>query len=153
MKNILALDLATKTGWAFGKDGDQPRQCLSGTQDFSLRRGESHGLIFLRFRKWLCAFSIPGEKILICHEQAHHRGAAATALISGLIAETQAFAAEHGFEIMPVHSLTLKKFATGSGRADKEVMIQKAIEAGFNPADDNEADAIHLLRYAIQEIG
>jgi len=151
MKNILALDLATKTGWAFR----QSRIGLgrSGVQDFSLRRGESHGLIFLRFRKWLAEFLIPGEKIFICHEQAHHRGGAATALCSGLIAETQAFAAEHGFEIMPVHSKTLKKFATGYGNADKATMIQKAIEAGFNPVDDNEADAIHLLRYAFQEIG
>ncbi|MBU0959206.1 MAG: hypothetical protein KKB31_04660 [Nanoarchaeota archaeon] len=147
--NILALDLATKTGWCFKKDG----KILSGTQDFSLRRGESHGLIFLRFRKWLAEFLIPGEKVFVCHEQSHHRGGAATALLGGLIAETQAFAAEHGFEIMPVHSATLKKFATGSGRADKAVMIQKAKDQGYNPQDDNEADAIHLLRYAIQEVG
>jgi hypothetical protein len=146
---ILALDLATKTGWALkGKE-----KVWSGVNDFSLKRGESHGLIFLRFRKWLTQFLFPGEKIFIVHEQNHHRGGAATDLCAGLKAEVQAFAAEHGFEIMPVHSATLKKFATGSGRADKGVMIQKAKELGFNPIDDNEADAIHLLRFAIKEVG
>jgi hypothetical protein len=155
--NILSLDMATKTGWAFKysgnlKFGNNAGRIYSGIKDFAKARGESPGMIFLRFRKWLNEFLIPEEKILIVHEQAHHRGGAATALCSGLIAEAQAFAAEHGFEILPVHSATLKKFATGSGRAEKGAMIQAAKFFGFNPKDDNEADAIHLLRYALQEV-
>ena len=45
--NILALDMATKTGWAMNVG----RQ--SGIQTFDVRRGESPGMRFLRCRGWL----------------------------------------------------------------------------------------------------
>jgi Holliday junction resolvasome RuvABC endonuclease subunit len=144
---ILALDMATKTGWAL-KEGNQ---IISGVQDFSKQRGESPGMIFLKFRAWLKNFK--RDRLLVVIEQTHHRGGAATDLCAGLKAEAQAFAAENGFEITPVHSATLKKWTCGHGKADKDAMIKKARELGFNPKDDNEADAIHLLRYAIKELG
>ena len=67
--------------------------------------------------------------------------------------EVLAFAAEHNIELMPVHTATLKKFATGSGRANKDDMVQAAKARGWSPQDDNEADAQLLLDYAILEIG
>ena len=45
---ILAIDQATKSGWAVNYPA-----LLSGTQDFSLKRGDSHGMRFLRMRAWL----------------------------------------------------------------------------------------------------
>ena len=48
-KNILALDLATMTGWATLIDG----KINSGVQNFSKKRGESNGIMFLRFNAWL----------------------------------------------------------------------------------------------------
>ena len=94
-----------------------------------------------------------GEIDVIAYEQAHHRGGAATAVCVGLVTEVQAFAAERNIELMPVHTATLKKFATGSGRANKIDMIQAAKKKGWNPQDDNEADAQLLLDYAVLEIG
>ena len=44
---ILALDLATKSGWATNVDHQ------SGVQVFDVRRGESPGMRFLRCRAWL----------------------------------------------------------------------------------------------------
>ena len=69
--NILALDMATKTGWSWIVSGKVKE---SGVQDFTKRRGESNGVLFLRFRKWLsdtCALVKPD---LIAYEQAHMRG-------------------------------------------------------------------------------
>jgi hypothetical protein len=40
---------------------------------------------------------------------------------------------------------TIKKFATGKGNATKEEMIAAARSCGFNPVDDNEADALAIL--------
>jgi hypothetical protein len=54
---------------------------------------------------------------------------------------------------MPVHTATLKKFSTGSGRANKQDMIKAAKEQGWNPEDDNKADACFLLEYAMNELG
>ncbi|WP_432214628.1 hypothetical protein, partial [Salmonella enterica] len=47
---VLALDLATKTGWALV---DRQGVLTSGVQSFPLRRGESPGMRWLRFRRWL----------------------------------------------------------------------------------------------------
>jgi Holliday junction resolvasome RuvABC endonuclease subunit len=47
----------------------------------------------------------------------------------------------------------IKKFATGAGNANKEDMM-KAFKAkyGRDPIDDNEADAVHLYHLAIQDL-
>lgn len=147
--NILSLDTATKTGWATNIHGRR-----SGVTEFALKRGESPGMRFLRCRSWLNEMwsLLGGEIDVIVYEQAHHRGGAARAVCVGLVTEVQAFAAEHNIELMPVHTATLKKFATGSGRANKVDMIQAAKDRGWDPQDDNEADAALLLEYAIYEL-
>ena len=148
--NILSLDLATKTGWASNVHGRR-----SGVVEFALKRGESPGMRFLRARAWLNEMwkLLSGQIDIIVYEQAHHRGGAATAVCVGLVTEVQAFAAEHNIELMPVHTATLKKFATGSGRANKKDMVQAAQKRGWNPQDDNEADVQLLIEYAILEMG
>lgn len=146
--NILALDVATETGWAILEEGRK----LSGVQKFQLNRGESPGMRLLRFRGWLKNFPCLIPHVIV-YEQAHHRGGHATALINKMIGEVEAFAAEVEAEVLPVHSGTLKKFATGKGNAKKPEMIEAARERGWNPEDDNEADAALLLEYAIKECG
>ena len=149
---ILSLDLATKTGWAHNVD--DPFMSNSGTSEFPVKRGESPGIRFLRCRAWLNSMSedLMGIDVIV-YEQAHHRGGAATAVCVGLATEVQAFAAEQGIELMTVHTSKLKKFATGNGRASKEDMIKAAKRLGWAPADDNEADAIMLLYFAVTELG
>lgn len=145
--NILALDMATKTGWATNIG----RQ--SGIQTFDVRRGESPGMRFLRCRGWLAEMqSLLGNIDIIVYEQAHHRGGAATACCVGLVSTVQTFAAEHDIELMAVHTGELKRWATGKGNACKLVMIETARSKGWAPGDDNEADAQLLLEYAIESI-
>jgi Holliday junction resolvasome RuvABC endonuclease subunit len=48
---------------------------------------------------------------------------------------------------------TIKKHATGKGNAPKQAMIDAGRARGFDPADDNEADAIALLMWAIETKG
>jgi len=48
---------------------------------------------------------------------------------------------------------TIKRHATGKGNASKEAMIAAARSRGFAPADDNEADAIAILHWAIETNG
>lgn len=146
---ILALDMASRTGWALVQDG---KVIESGIVDFSKRRGESNGLMFLRFRKWLQEITRMSQVRLIAYELAHFRGGAATEICVGLQTRAQEMAAELGIESAPVASSTLKKFATGTGRAGKDEMIEKAAKViGRRPIDDNEADAVLVGLWAESE--
>jgi hypothetical protein len=44
---------------------------------------------------------------------------------------------------------TIKRHIAGKGNADKQAVISAAKTLGFAPADDNEADALALLHWAI----
>lgn len=150
---VLGLDLATKTGWCLVHDGNV---IASGVQDFTKRRGESNGILFLRFRRWLTDLinTAPGRVEIVAYEQAHFRGGAATELCVGLQTHAQSIAAEHdGIESVGVPTNTLKKFAAGNGRASKETMIERArVLIGRPPIDDNEADAIFVAKWAENEL-
>ena len=55
------------------------------------------------------------------------------------------------YQGVPVGSI--KKHATGKGNADKVSMINAARARGYSPADDNEADAIAILHWALETRG
>jgi len=145
---ILALDLGTKTGWAFGgaKDTDQ---VYSGTQDFSLKRGESPGMRLLSFDKWIYEMLAKHKPKMVGYEMPHQRGGHSTQLLLSMLGILHVACEKAGIEYASVHSATLKKSATGSGKASKEDMVIVATEK-FNRKviDDNEADALHILAWA-----
>ena len=49
--------------------------------------------------------------------------------------------------------VTIKKHATGKGNAGKAEMIAAATARGFDPVDDNHADALALLDWAMTQGG
>lgn len=55
----------------------------------------------------------------------------------------------HGIPYQGVPVGTIKRFATGKGNAPKDAVIAAMRARGFAPADDNEADALALLLWAI----
>lgn len=147
---ILALDLATKTGWGIAHDG---KLVESGVQDFSPKRGESPGMRFLMFRRWLEKMVGPEfatDVDLIVFEQAHHRGGAPTEVGVGLSTHTMSVAASVHVDYATVHTGTLKKFAAGHGKAPKLEMIVAARKFwDITPTDDNHADALCVLAWAV----
>ena len=57
-------------------------------------------------------------------------------------------------ESAPVKTMTLKKFARGSGAASRDVMKAAVhLILGRQPIDDNEADAVHVAMWAAREYG
>jgi crossover junction endodeoxyribonuclease RuvC len=145
--NILALDPGLSLGWASLCNG----RIESGTHLFNLGRGDSAGMRFLRFRSWLVDMLTMTKPTLVTFERAHLRGGFATDLLVGMTSRIQEECASRGIECEAVHSATLKKFATGSGRGDKGGMMKHAsIRFGRNVADDNEADALCLLDLAMK---
>ncbi len=157
---ILALDLATKTGWACHLPG-RGEEIFSGVQDFNLKRGESQGMRWVRFTRWLQGMLADSRPHVVVYERPHHRGGAPTEVAVGFATHLQSTIEgwneqhlEHQIEYAPCHTATLKKFATGKGNASKKAMIDAFIRK-FNrrPIDDNEADAVWHPPHCKDEFG
>jgi hypothetical protein len=151
-RTILALDLGTTTGWAIrGFDS----LITSGTVSFKPGRYDGGGMRYLRFTNWvteLDRLSGPIEAIYF-EEVRRHAGTDAAHVYGGLMATLETWAELQGVPYQGVPVGTIKKFLTGLGNANKQAMIDAARKRGFSPADDNEADAIAILLWAIETQG
>ena len=148
-RTSLALDLGTTTGWALrGFDG----LITSGTTSFKPGRYDGGGMRYLRFTNWLTELDrLAGPIEAIWFEEVRrHAGTDAAHVYGGLMATLTAWAELRGVPYEGVPVGTIKKHATGRGNADKQAMIAAARARGFSPADDNEADAIAILLWAIE---
>jgi hypothetical protein len=149
---MLALDLGTTTGWALrAHDG----LIASGTVSFRPSRYDGGGMRYLRFTNWLTELDqLSGPIAAIWYEEVRrHAGTDAAHVYGGLMATLTAWAELRGVPYQGAPVGTVKKHATGSGNAGKPAMIAAAHARGFNPSDDNEADAIAILLWAIETRG
>lgn len=149
---ILALDLGTRTGWALrSADG----LIAGGTASFKPGRYDGGGMRYLRFTNWLEELErLSGPIAAIWFEEVRrHAGTDAAHVYGGLMATLTAWAELRGVPYAGVPVGTIKRHATGKGNANKAAMIAAARSRGFNPADDNEADAIAILHWVIETEG
>ena len=149
---ILALDLGTTTGWALQqRDGS----ITSGTQAFKPGRYEGGGMRFLRFKRWLNELHglAPALGTVYFEEVRRHQGMDASHVYGGFLAHLTAWCEHAGVPYQGVPVGTIKRFATGRGNATKEAVIAAVRARGFAPADDNEADALALLLWAVDARG
>ncbi len=145
---FLALDLGTQTGWALSAI-DQP--ITSGSESFKPQRFEGGGMRYLRFKRWLTEIKQTVDSIdaVYFEEVRRHIGVDAAHAYGGFLATLTAWCEHHQIPYQGVPVGTIKKHATGKGNASKDDMIEAVIKRGFNPADDNEADALALLHWAL----
>jgi hypothetical protein len=152
MPTILALDLGTTTGWAVrALDG----LITSGTVSFRPSRYDGGGMRYLRFTNWLTELDqLSGPIAAIWYEEVRrHVGTDAAHVYGGLMATLTAWAELRGVPYQGVPVGTVKRHVTGKGNAAKEEMIAAARARGFRPSDDNEADALAILHWAIETRG
>ncbi len=142
---IVALDLGTSTGWAVRRpDG----AILSGVASFKPGRYEGAGMRYLRFAQWLDRLDMPSA--VFFEEVRRHRGVDAAHCYGGLLATLTAWCEARGIPYAGVPVGTIKAHATGKGNASKEAMVAAMVAKGFQPADDNEADALAILMHAVE---
>ena len=148
----LALDLGTKTGWALM---DRDRLLTSGVKEFKSDRWQGGGLRFLHLRSWLDELKQRSNGIdrLFYEQVRRHAGTDASHLYGGWLAVLQVWCEENSIAYQGVPVGTIKRFAAGKGNADKVAMIAAIRERGFESADDNEADAIAILLWALETNG
>jgi Holliday junction resolvasome RuvABC endonuclease subunit len=107
---------------------------------------------FLRFKRWLSEIkqSCNGIDSLHFEEVRRHASTDAAHAYGGFLATLTAWCEHHQIPYQGVPVGTIKKHATGKGNAGKEEVIACVTARGHTPADDNEADALALLHWAIQ---
>jgi Holliday junction resolvasome RuvABC endonuclease subunit len=150
--SILALDLGTQTGWALL---DREGAITSGSELFKPQRFEGGGMRYLRFKRWITEVkqSADGLNAVFFEEVRRHAGVDAAHTYGGFMAHLTAWCEHHQIPYQGVPVGTIKKHATGKGNASKDEMTAAARLRGHVPADDNEADALALLHWAVEHGG
>ncbi|MBJ7437023.1 MAG: crossover junction endodeoxyribonuclease RuvC [Acinetobacter sp.] len=148
---ILALDPATITGWAV-YTGETP-PIVSGIINISLRKGESVGIKWLRFEKWLKITIQKYGITVVSAERVSGRGPDAIVHHAKLLGVIEKVCVEQEIEHLQYSATEIKKFATGKGNADKQDMIRAArARYDWSGEDHNEADALHILMLTLTKI-
>lgn len=145
-EQVLALDLATKSGYYSVHE--------SGTWNLTESKRRNGNKMHGAFRVLLLAFirrygirRIVAEDVSV---NRHFYDMRRLSELRGILLEVcdELDLPEPEF----VNPATLKKFATGDGRADKAAMIRACVERyRYDPVDDNAADACHLFHYYIRK--
>jgi Holliday junction resolvasome RuvABC endonuclease subunit len=149
---MLALDLGTSTGWALSlPDG----AITSGTVSFKPSRYDGGGMRYLRFRGWLegVADDMPDIAAIHFEEVRRHLSTDAAHVHGGLLATLTAWCEQRSIAYQGVPVGTMKRFIAGKGNADKAAVIDAIRARGYSPSDDNEADAIAILLWALETGG
>ena len=161
---ILALDLGTTTGWAL-RSANGP--VAHGFVSFKSQRFEGGGMRYLRFGRWLADMlalsgqqsgsqtgsqtNLTGIGAVYFEEVRRHLGVDAAHVYGGLLATLTAWCEHHQIPYQGVPVGTIKRHATGKGNAGKAEVIAAMKALGHPVTDDNEADALALLHWALAQ--
>lgn len=143
---VLALDLATRTGWAKGAaDGGRPRSGVIRLPS----TGDDVGA-FLAAWEPHCDALLKGVDLAVFEAPLLPRTTSFKTVtkLHSLAGLTELQCRKAGVRVRSVQNNRVKKAWTGAGRAEKSAMVARAKQLGFSPADDNEADAIAIWFYA-----
>lgn len=147
--NILTLDLGTQMGWAL-RSFDQT--ITSGTVSFKHDRYQGGGMRFLRFKQWLeqMLSSVGSIDAIYFEEVRRHLGVDAAHVYGGFLAHLSAWCEQQSIPYQGVPVGTIKRQVTGKGNASKAKVMESVRQLGYQPADDNEADALALMQWVME---
>lgn len=147
---ILALDLATNTGVArnYGPESRTFSVSFERPKATKTQPKVPVGHVFYEFHRWLMN-QLEAPDILVL-EEPHMRGGAPTKIGVGMWAIANSWAFRSKAEVISVRTRDLKVSFTGIGNASKDDMIAMAKRRGYDPKDDDEADACLLLEYILE---
>lgn len=150
--NILAIDLGSQLGWAItNRAGD----IQGGSEAFQTAKHGGHGGRFLAFMAFLNELrNRHGEIHVVYFEDVkNHSGVLAAHSYGGLLAILQVWCKVNNVHMTPFGVGKIKQHWTGKGNSDKAKMIAAAQQRGFDPKDDNHADALAILSLACHTEG
>ncbi len=148
--HILAIDPATKCGWASSLGP-------SGVWDLSIRRDESGGMRLVRLRAKLDEIHAMEAVDVVVFEAARHAGPrmqGALVVQSEMQGVIKLWCDSAGVEYRGYSPAEIKRHATGKGNSPKSKVLEAARSKWTDRVirDDNEADALWLLDLAENEL-
>lgn len=147
---IVAVDLATRTGWCVARAGKPVRV---GTHNLYPYRANV-GRFLNAHMKFMGKVLQRGDVDLVAFESPLLRtqtNLATLRKLYGLAGVTEMVARSHGVRTWEVGATTAKKMLTGNGRAEKQDMIKEANRRGVDVPDDNAADAFAVFLCAVKQ--
>ena len=141
---LLGLDLGTKCGWA----AIRGNRVSAGVWD--LGEGSVGSRMTALLKHLYCYDRFDMVTDVAYEDVMWHAGVYAAHTYGGLLAGVEAWCEERGIVPRPVGVTTIKKHATGSGRASKKQMVDAARqrEPGI-PWTHDSADAYWVLQWAM----
>ena len=149
---ILALDLATRTGWACGAVNGEPRWGIK----VIARPHTDVGAFASAYDLWLSDMITVEQPDLLVFEAPilpRQTTLDTARKLMGLAFLTELIAFRRDLACREVNIRTVKKFFAGHGHAAKSDMIDAARRHGWNVKDDNEADALGVWALAAHARG
>ena len=143
---LFALDLGTACGFAIFKDG----KFISGTRKLGTYK-EKFGARFHEFRTWLLNIIAKHNIEAVYFERVFgHKGVEAAHCYGGFLYMLASVCFQQNIPCKGLTVQAIKKFMTGKGNATKDEMIAAAKQKRFNPATNDEVDAIAIILLAIE---
>lgn len=146
-KDLLALDIATKTGfYNIYEHGVQKFPNNNQAPKYMLRAGYAQ---HKSFREWLIGMiDLHRVKVIVAEDLIMGHGYADVRKLGEFHGILHEVCETFDVPLVKIHPVHLKSWATGKGNADKSMMIEACIKKWkIEPTDDNEADAAHLFFY------
>ena len=152
----LALDMATKTGYAILQNG----QVRGGVFAMpTLKKGrktmedDHEGKNFARFSNWIANIMDKTQPQVVFYEQPfiNHANPSGSITTFAWRALLLAEASKRNIPTFGYGNSTVKKCACGHGKADKDQSVSQAKEdfPHLEIVDHNMADALHVLSYGL----
>lgn len=162
---VLALDVATTTGFAFGDVGLLPpatdleiaaqggsKQPHSGSQRMGSKNSDN-GMVFQKYREWLEDMITLHNPDVVVFEAPYmdNRFFNTAQRLFGMAGVTESVCAEKKVKCFSANIGRTRKYFCGTGNAKTKVikkLVQDACDLrGWTYVDDNEADALGVWEY------
>ena len=148
--NTIAFDLGAKTGWGQNWGG----VICSGVMLFKREPSEQgDAWRWARASRWFDEV-VAGADFAVYEESHFQKGWQAQQAYHALATRLVEACGRHGVPCKGVSVSDLKKWATGKGNANKAAMVEAAERRHPDATiqDDNQADALLLLDYALETL-
>lgn len=159
---ILALDLATKFGWACGSPGGDPY--TFGSVQLPKGTGDDLGRFLQPYRDWLNMALDEMDPTEIVFESPILPGTTNIATVrklGSLCGVTELVAVDRKIPVREAGMQDVRKHFIGTTKAPKQLpqkkrrqwlkdlVVSTCIKRGFNVTDDDQGDAVALLDYMV----